>query len=163
MLRIALAAALAMVGGCAVTPSHPAMWHGDVRFTDTERIAIREGEAWLAAHGGHEPGGVEFDYEPGAAIEARTIRRERGPDGTGECLAGAVFLGLDGHSATNESPLRGDLLPGLTAHEMAHCRYGFVDAYRPGDAPSDGIMHALFPMRWTASEEAQCVATRCRD
>jgi hypothetical protein len=152
-----------VVGGCAAAPSRPAMWRGDVRFSESERAAIREGEAWIAAQGGHEPGGVDFDYEPGATIEARTIRRERGPGGTGECLAGAVFLGLDGHPATNEPPLRSELLPGLTAHEMAHCRYGFVDAYRAVDVPSDGIMRVLSPMRWTASEEAQCEATRCRD
>jgi hypothetical protein len=166
-MRRAFAAGLLMMG-CAASADDPPMWRGDVRFSAEERAAIVAGEAWIAAQGGHAPGRIEFDLvvEDGSPPVAWTIRRERGPYGqhgaTGECLAGAVYLDPVGRAEVNEYVTL-DVLRGLTAHEMAHCRYDFVDAYGAVETKSDGIMRNLNPMRWTAAEEAQCTRTRCRE
>ena len=129
------------------------MWHGDHRFTPEQRAAIREGEAWIARQGEHEPGGVDFDHEPDGKVHAWTIERaDVGADGLCSSLHGTISIRSVDLST----------LPGLTAHEMAHCRYGFVDGYREGDMPTDGIMRVLTPMRWTQAEEEQCNMTNCR-
>lgn len=139
--------------GCA---AGRADWHGDARFTAEERASIESGEAWLAEHAHREP--ATFDWTYNVTSEeplAHTIRRERGANGTGECVGGVggtVYLGID-----VETPTRPVDVPGWAAHELAHCELGFVD-----DLQTDGIMRVVTPMRWTAREEAQChVTTAC--
>ncbi len=125
--------------GCHVEPTDPPDWYGDERFTEAERAEVQRGAEWLYAHAGLPVPRIEWgNGEP-------AIRRERGPLGAdGECSGTTVYIG-----ATEN-------LAGLTAHELAHCQLGFVDGYRTGDAPTDGIMRVLEPMRWTEAETAQC-------
>lgn len=135
--------------------------HGDTRFTDSERAAIIEGEAWLATQAGHEPFGVVFDMDDPSAYGRKVVKGHApGSSATGLCEPGEGLL-LTIHLATEGQPI--EWVPGLMAHEMAHCRYGFVDAYREGDPPTDGIMRIVYPMRWTDAEEAQCERTNCRE
>ncbi len=143
-----------MLGGCAANRAeHRADWRGDVRFSADERAAIETGEAWLAMHAGQEPATFDWTYEAGGAREAQTIRRERGrPDAAGLCERGTVYI--DPIGLPNEG-MRPEYLPGLAAHEFAHCELGFVDGYHAGEAHTDGIMRVLYPMRWTEAEDAQ--------
>lgn len=137
------------------------IWHADKRFTDVERQKIIEGDAWLSLQSGHEPSEIIFDFDPPPGLwDAFTIRRERGilsngTGATGLCMGGAVFLDVDSLGKI-------EYLPGLTSHEMAHCRFRFKDGYRPGDKITEGIMRVLYPMRWTELEEEQCRETNCR-
>jgi hypothetical protein len=135
--------------------------HGDVRFTAEERAEIVRGEAWLAEQAGNEPFGVVFDLDE-PRDHARSVVRGAHPssDATGMCASNTDGDGFTIYLRTEGQPR--EWIAGLMAHEMAHCRYGFVDAYRPGDVPTDGIMRVLDPMRWTEAEEAQCLATNCR-
>lgn len=148
------------VSGCAA----PAEWHGDSRFTVEERAAIEAGEAWLAQHAGRAPATFDWTYEVTSDYRLdHTIRRERGPlpDGqtaTGLCAGSTIYLDPIGDPKVNEH-MTIEVLPGLAAHEMAHCELGFVDGYRPNDPPTDGIMRVLLPMRWTSAEDAQCAAS----
>lgn len=167
LLAVGSASALAGCGSCgAVAPS---AWHGDSRFTADERQAIESGEAWLAAHAGRAPATFDWSYDATNALsaqEAHTIRRERGPrDDSGECTGFTVHVGRGTTVYLDPVGLPGDgfrpeYLPGLAAHEMAHCELGFVDGYRLNDVPTDGIMRVLYPMRWTAAEDAQLALTQ---
>ena len=152
--------ALAAAGALAGCLDETADWHGDSRFTEAERAAIVEGDAWLAKQAGHPASTFDWTYEVTSAEPlAHTIRRERGPDGdhgtTGWCSdiggAGALYLDPDDSNAAPGS------LAGLAAHELAHCEFGLHD-----DAESEGLMRVVQPMRWTDRERAQCAATgRC--
>lgn len=166
-LVLTVSAAL-LVSGCA---SEPVDWNGDARFTETERTQIETGAAWLYAQAGLPAPHISWNYEvTSAEALPKTIRRERGPSGdsgaTGLCSSldgnGTVYLGVEGDAAKNEAPI-GDALPGLAAHELAHCVLGFVDGYHPGEKQTDGIMRNLAPMAWTDAEQAQCRehADRC--
>lgn len=135
--------------------------HGDTRFTDSERAAIIEGEAWLATQAGHEPFGVVFDMDDPSAYGRKVVKGS--PPGTeyaALCERGAGLL-MTVYIAADSQPI--EWVPGLMAHEMAHCRYGFTDAYRADEASTDGIMRVVYPMRWTDAEEAQCERTNCRE
>lgn len=143
-----------LLAGCAAEPD--ARWHADKRFTAEERASIEAGVAWLSAASGHDVGGVAFDYEVSSAEPLpHTIRRERGPDATGQCvggLGGTVYLGID-----VGTPTRAIDVPGWVAHELAHCELGLVD-----DPQSDGLMRVVTPPVWTEREAAQChVSTAC--
>ena len=165
---IVLGVGLALAGCIGQTEPGHADWHGDSRFTADERAAIVAGEAWLATHAGRAPATFDWSYDaadPLESHEAHTIRRERGPSGsTGECVGFAEHVGdgmtvyLDPIGRPGDDFRPADL-PGLAAHEMAHCELGFVDGYRASDERSDGIMRILYPMAWTASEDAQLART----
>ena len=128
----------------------PARWHADARFTAEERAEIVRGVVWLSEVSGRDVGGVAFDYEV-ASPEALplTIRRERPPHATatGYCTTTA------GRGTVYLSPTTGHLAA-LAAHELAHCELGLAD-----DPESEGIMRDLDPMRWTACEQVQCLAS----
>lgn len=152
-----LAVLVMMCGGCAAPEVD---WHGDARFSADERAAIEAGEAWIAQHAGRQPATFDWTYNVTSEYPLdHTIRRERGPlsDGTtasGLCWRTTMYLDLaDANPEARE---------GLAAHEMAHCELGFVDGYHPSDPPTDGIMRVLFPMRWTAAEDAQLAKTDAR-
>ncbi len=133
---------LVFLVGCGIDPTPE--WYGDESFTESERAEIQRGADWLYSHAGLPPPHIEWGQEPGREGHA-TIRRAHGPNGEdGLCLDGAVYLGAK------------DNVAGLVAHELAHCVLGFVDGYRAGDTPTDGIMRVLEPMRWTEAEQAQC-------
>lgn len=150
MTRWAAALAGLTLLGCAPEKT----WHADTRFTESERAAIVAGEQWISEAAGHAPRGVVFDYVPSSSQPLpSTIRRESKGGNAGLCDSGALYLAPD---------VDLEWLPGLTAHEMAHCRYGFRDGYGEDGVPSSGIMRVLSPMRWTAAEEAQCAERGCR-
>lgn len=144
---LVFAALAASLTACA-TPV--ATWHGDARFTPEERASIEGGEGWLAEHAGREPSTFDWAYDVTSDEPLpHTVRRERGPDGTGQCvggIGGAVYLGIDVGTPTR--PI--DVL-GWAAHELAHCELGFVD-----DPKTDGLMRVVTPPRWTEREQAQC-------
>ncbi len=153
--------------GCAAETSAPSPdLYGDARFTLTERAEIERGAAWLFEHAGRPAPRFDWSRDFGVqdAVPAAIVRERAGA--TGWCTtrdgSGAVYLDVDGEASTNESPV-GEHLAGLAAHELAHCALGFEDGYHAGDTASDGIMRVLTPMRWSASEEAQCarVGARC--
>lgn len=134
------------LAGCAAPAAD---WHGDARFSASERAAIEDGEAWLAARAGRAPAMFEWSYAVTSDDRLEhTIRRERGPHGaettTGLCSGSTVYLDPDDPNATPGS------LEGLAAHELAHCELGFVD-----DPESSGLMHVVWPLAWTARENAQ--------
>ncbi len=141
---------LLLVTGCAAESEVD--WHGDKRFTAAERLSIEAGASWLAEHSGQRQPVIAWDYEvAGAEPLPKTIRREPGPDSSGACANGVLYLGLD------EPGVRDVDVPGLAAHELAHCALGFVD-----DPQTGGIMHVVTPMQWTERESAQChVTTAC--
>ncbi len=137
---------MVFLSACALntTEGPPVRWHADARFTPEERTAIVAGADWLSKNSGHDVGRIVFDGHPG------NIRRERGPEGTGQCLHGAVYLGLD------DANVRDVDVPGFAAHELAHCELGLVD-----DPESEGLMRVIEPMKWTDREAAQCVRLGC--
>lgn len=149
-MRLA-AVAFALLLGCgSADGADPPDWYGDERFTPDERAAIQLGAEWLYAHAGKPPPRIEWSYRvDGDARVPQTIRRERGPHATGECVGSTVYLAEVGPDV---------YLPGFAAHELAHCALGFVDR------PTEGIMRVLYPMAWTSDEEAQCRehADRCQ-
>ena len=140
------------LSGCALEPPD---WYGDQRFTPAERAAVEEGAAWLHERAGLPPPVIAWTYEV-ASSEAlpRTIRREQPSTGPG-----GLCLGLEGTIYLDPATL----VPGLAAHELAHCELGFVDGYHAGDVQTDGIMRVLAPMRWTHVEQEQCSrSTKCK-
>ncbi len=142
--------ALLLIGlaGCGESAAD---WHGDARFTATERASIEAGQAWLSDHSRTARLTFDWTYEAGTDPPPHTIVREPGPHGSGECVVQTVYLGLDAPGVRPED------VEGLAAHELAHCTLGFVD-----DPDTDGIMRVVSPMRWTDREEAQChVTTAC--
>lgn len=164
-----LVAAFALVSVPACAPEDDADWYGDSRFTQEERDAIEAGVRWLAYQSGTKPITIAWTYEvSGSQPLPHTIRRELFPkkggneDGTNACVSGSVvYLGPE---VMGSCP---DCMPGLAAHEFAHCLLGFRDRYYGADpkAWSCGIMRVLYPMRWTSSEREQCRANpdRCHD
>jgi hypothetical protein len=146
LLVLFYALAPSCTAGCAAPEAD---WHGDARFSASERAAIEDGEGWLAAHAGRAPATFEWSYAV-TSTEAlpHTIRRERGTLGaettTGLCRDATVYLDPEDPNATPGS------LAGLAAHELAHCELGFKD-----DPESAGLMHVVWPMAWTAREQAQ--------
>jgi hypothetical protein len=152
-MRAAAVLAVFLIG-CVSEPDAPPDWYGDERFTVAERAEIQRGAEWLYGHAGLPA--PRIDWGP-VGDERRTIRREPGPNGTGECLNGSIFLGL---GDPNVRPVD---VAGLAAHELAHCVLGFVDGYRESERRTDGIMRVLDPMAWTDAERAQCRehADRC--
>lgn len=150
MLKHALLALLPLAL-LACAPDDEAELHGDVRFSEAERVEIQRGSDWLRAQAGLPSARIAFDLEAAGHEPMRsTIRRERGPGGeSGFCAEpgrrGAVFL----------DPSNG-FLAGLAAHELAHCELGFEDRYHAGEEKSEGIMRVLSPMLWTEAERRQC-------
>ncbi len=139
---------LLLLSGCAASPA--ADWQGDARFSLEERARIEEGTAWLNAQVGRPAPVIAWTLDASDLAAPGTIRREH-HGASGFCEAGTVYL---------DPETAGTYLDGLAAHEMAHCALGLVDGYRHGDAPTDGIMRVLSPMRWTESEQAQWEALR---
>lgn len=141
--------------GCS---AEPVDWHADARFTAEERTAIEEGARWLAEQSGTPVPTFDWTYEVTSDQLLRgTIRREKGPDATGECvggIGGTVYIWPEARPEIN-APAIGSMLDGLAAHELAHCTLGFVD-----DLATDGIMRVLSPMRWTEREQAQLAKGR---
>lgn len=138
-----------LLSGCTCeTELEPPAYIGDNAFSTEEREAIQAGATWLHAQVGERPPRIEW-RDAGA-----TIVRER-RDAVGRCIGGVVYLDPVGKPGEGMDLAR---LPGLTAHELAHCRFDFSEGYR-GDAQSDGVMRVLVPMRWTDSERAQCAAS----
>ncbi len=142
-MRIVVALLLLLTPACTCEPEPD--WHGDVRFSAEERTAIERGEAWLATSAGRQPSTFAWDYVATERVEPRTVRREN-TGHTGLCHDGTRAVSLDPDDP-NAMP---GTLDGLAAHEMAHCELGLVD-----DPKSDGIMHRVTPMLWTAREQAQ--------
>lgn len=143
----AVAVVSALACGC-VREEREADWFGDQRFSAVERREIERGAAWLYEQGGLEPPRIVWTYRVTSGEPLpRTIRREVGPGReTGFCTdSGAIYLDP---TPTPEHPT---YLAGLAAHEMAHCVLGLAD-----DPQSEGIMHDLDPLAWTAREAAQC-------
>ncbi len=141
------------LAGCSSSAESEPDWRGDARFTADERAHIEEGVSWLNAQVGKPPPSIGWTLDAADAVTPHTIRRERGPlNDTGECAGGTIYLDPPGKPGEG---MRSEYEPGLAAHEMAHCELGFVDGYHPQDPPTDGIMRVLYPMRWTASEQAQ--------
>lgn len=134
-----------------------AKWHADNRFTTEERAAIIEGFNWLESHAGFDFGGIDFDYEvTGDQNLPATIRRGHimiPVEGQPDQIASACVEGKTVYLAAGETKL--EHLPGLTAHELAHCILMFEDRYHGNEEKSEGIMRVLTPMRWTESEEEQ--------
>lgn len=156
--------AVGVGSGCAAERDD---WHGDERFTPDERVEIQRGTEWLRGQAGLPAPKIAWDYEVTGSEEIpKTIRRERGPgDGsssaTGSCSVAHHTVYLDPEGRPGEG-MTLEVLAGLAAHEMAHCELGFVDGYHPSDAPTDGIMRVLRPMRWTHAEVTQChVSAHC--
>ena len=139
--------------GCA--NQDPPDWYGDDRFSEEERAAIEEGTAWLYAQVGEPAPRISWTLRVDSeGVLPGTIRRGYGPSrATGECAGGAIFI------ATGEERIEMQHLPGLAAHELAHCAFGFVDGYHAGEVQTDGIMRVLAPMRWTDAERAQCASS----
>lgn len=161
---LTVAVLVGLVGCTCAEPdsARAADWRGDKRFSAEERAAIERGESWLAAHAGRLPATFDWSYDvAGEAPAAHTIRRERGPYGSrgasGLCVGSTVYLDPVG---LPDEGMRPEFLPGLAAHEMAHCELGFVDGYHAADPQSDGIMRVLYPMRWTSAEDAQLAERR---
>lgn len=78
------------------------------------------------------------------------------------CIDDTLYL--DPVPRVEELPVPGTL-PGLAAHELAHCVLGFKDGYHQdaGEIRTDGIMRVLTPMQWTDAEREQCAAsTSCK-
>ena len=160
LIKSLLGLALLASSGCA---AESADYYGDARFSTEEREAIEVGSAWLAAQAGVPAPSIVWTYEPSSSERLpKTIRREVGPAGQGECvggIGGTVYLGVDGDPRVRAPAVSREILPGFAAHELAHCTLDFADAYHASDAKSDGIMRVLFPMRWTDAERAQCART----
>lgn len=139
--------------GCAPDAAPEPDLVGDARFTAEEREAVQAGATWLYEQVG-EPSPV-IAWRDGPDLDI--VRERRGA--TGLCSGGVVYLDPIGEPGEG---MRIEHLPGLAAHELAHCVLGFVDAYHAGETQSDGIMRVLTPMCWTDAERAQCAASpRC--
>lgn len=137
---------LAALGLASAGCGDGADYHGDSRFTAEERAQIQQGADWLMAQVGRPPMVIAWDFDADDGPEPGTIVRAGRGGNAGQCAGGAVYL----------DPEKWDrYLPGLTAHELAHCSLGMRDAYA-GETQSDGIMRVLEPMQWTAVERALC-------
>lgn len=162
-MKLLLALFAASFLGCAVEAEN-ADYYGDVNFSPEERAHIEEGAAWLYAQVVEPAPKISWTYKggykntiPGAIVKGRGITDQ----GTtlGLCSGGVIYLDPIGLPGENMKP---EYLPGLTAHEMAHCAFGFVDGYRDSEKQTDGIMQVLYPMRWTSAEQEQCaVSSKC--
>ncbi len=151
-----LAFGMFLLTGCS---EEPADLYGDERFTEVEQAQIQEGADWLYTQAGLPTPRIRWGMKfEGSEPMPKTIRRENGPTANGECFAGAVYLGMNGDPRINAGPVSGPTVPGWAAHELAHCSLGFGDRYFAGQEQSEGIMRVLYPMRWTESEQKQCVA-----
>lgn len=153
MRRLLLAISALVLAACDA----PADYWGDEAFTVQEREEIEDGFTWLASQAHRPPPSISWQLERSAEVLPHTIRRELGPTdnipATGECKAGTIYLWPEARPEINAPPAT---LPGLAAHELAHCWLGFVDD--KGGAGLMGTPHEV----WGPFEEAECARTGCR-
>lgn len=124
--------------------------HGDVTFTDAERIEIERGNAWIAAHVGAEPEPIVWDL-PHPADDDETVanaivRRPHGAHGGFENdRTWTVYIGVDETGTAYGAA--------LYAHERGH-RYGL--GHTTSDEPS--VMRSHDPvLTWTPLDKKACV------
>ncbi len=168
MLRGMAAGALLAIAGCAANPGDeemsasdghaleadngPRIWHASTAFTDEERDSIRAGRRWLEEHT-RQPILVVFDDAP---APVRIVRDPAFGPSTGVCLGWSDHVGgttviLNPNRTEEMHPLANVL-----AHELAHCEYGFRDAYWPSPIISQGLMgNGMVPWKWTDFEDGE--------
>lgn len=145
-------AVLIACAGCA--PDESAAWHADASFTRPERVAIAEGDLWLARHTGTEPKLIVWDLQPSDDHGAHTI--EKGPLdnganartlGYGEDARVIIDTAMYGDSAYKFMSLRHD-----AAHELGHA----MGLEHVKDETSLMYADSSPWMSWSSEDETEC-------